>query len=106
MYDISRIAYELYKQNWVDTHTTREMRLDNIMNWGKIEIEDDSPDSPDTYEAYREEFGYESSLYVCYNEFCCTEYQDIEFMQKLLQSESLIKKYLEDEENLLGMKRR
>ena len=57
MYDISRIAYELYKQNWVDTHTTREMRLDNIRNWGKIEIEDDSPDSPDTYEAYREEFG-------------------------------------------------
>lgn len=45
MYDISRIAYELYKQNWVDTHTTREMRLDNIRNWGKIEIEDDSPDS-------------------------------------------------------------
>ena len=32
-FDISEIAYELYKQNWVDTHTTREMRLDALREY-------------------------------------------------------------------------
>ena len=99
---ISKVAYELYKQNWIDTHTTRDVRMDDIRNWGETEIENDDGTLACTYEEYREEFGYlGTGLYVCYEEFLDEEYQDREFMKELLQSDALISAYLEDKECLL-----
>ena len=37
-FNIREIAYELYKQNWVDTHTTREMRLDALREYCSYKI--------------------------------------------------------------------
>lgn len=100
---ISDVAYELYRQNWIDTNVTREMRLNDIRNWGKTEIENDDEDLACSYEEYVAEFGIgNGSLYACYNEFIDYEYQDREFMKALLKSDALIEAYLKDEEKLLN----
>lgn len=100
---ISNVAYELYKQNWIDTNTSRETRLDDIRNWGEEEIQNNDEESARTYEECRDELGYVGGeSYVCYEEFLDAEYQDKEFMEELLQSKALIKAYLEDDEDLLN----
>ena len=33
VFNISKVAYELYKQEWIDTHTTRDMRLDALREY-------------------------------------------------------------------------
>ena len=101
MNKISNIAYELYKQNWIDSHTTKEIRLDDIRNWGEIEVKNNDENLACTYNECREEFGYNGYTYACYEEFLDNEYQDIKNMKELLQSEVLIKAYIEDKEQLL-----
>lgn len=106
MNDISKVAYELYKQDWIDTHTTREIRLDDIRNWGETEIENDNEELACSYEECREEFGYSGEIFACYDEFLDNEYQDSSYMKKLLQSDSLINAYLNDKEEFLIMDER
>lgn len=102
MSGISYVAYELYKQNWIDENISQEQRLENIRRWGQTEIENEDEDLAYSYEEYREELGYSGGeLYVCYDEFIEAEYQDRDFMRELLKSESLIQAYIEDEEELL-----
>lgn len=95
--DISKVAYELYKQNWIDTHTTSEMRLDFIREWGEMEIQNDDEYSAYPYSEYKEDYGV-GPRYDSYDDFLDSAYQDKDLMKKLLQSKSLIKAYLEDKE--------
>ena len=53
MIDIRTISYELYKQDWVNYHKSRESVLDNIRNWGH----DCLDNNPMEYEEFVEEFG-------------------------------------------------
>lgn len=102
MNKISNIAYELYKQKWIYEHTSQEDCLENIRLWGQTEIENEVEVLVCSYEEYREEFGYSGGmLYACYDEFIDADYQDRDFMRKLLKSEYLIQAYFKDEEKLL-----
>lgn len=95
MYGITEIAYELYKQDWIETHTTATQRLNDIRIWAETEIENHDEDMACSYEECREEFGYDGELYACYDEFLDSEYLDKEYMYYLLQDKTLIEAYEE-----------
>lgn len=97
-FDISEVAYELYKQDWIDTNTTREMRLDSLRNYYRYRQEciNDGLEV-DSYEEWLFEGGYESgSLYVCFEEFCDAEYHDKEYIVSLLSDPALVFLYYQD----------
>ena len=92
--NISRLAYELYKLDWKESHNiTPEEEAFALKDYFEGLI--DSP-SNYTFAEYIEEFGYKGMLYVCYEEFCDAEYLEEEYIRSLLKDEHLIKLYLED----------
>ena len=93
--NIQKIAYELYKQNWVDTHTTREMRLETIREY--FHYCKESEDGHLAFIDWLEDVGYGSgSLYVCFEEFLRAEYEDVGYMQYLLKEKELFDAYADD----------
>lgn len=96
--DISMVAYALYKQDWVDQHTTPLVRLQSIREYHDYLQEcADEGEAPCTYEEYLSDFGFQGALYVCYEEFCDEEYHDMGYIKSLLGGdEALLKKYYED----------
>jgi hypothetical protein len=88
---ISDVAYELYKQNWIDTHTTPQLRLQVIndyYNYIQEIMEDEDCDDLQEYDSLEEyiyDNGYPNGeMYVCFDEFLDNEFQDKEYMKKLL----------------------
>lgn len=99
MFDISKMAYDLYKQDWLDTHTTPEMRLQNIREYYDFVQECLSEhDLPGSYEDWLFENGIpRGGFYVCYEEFCDAEYRDPEYVRFLLNNDdALMKLYYQD----------
>lgn len=98
MLEISKVAYELYKQDWVDQHTTALARLKNIREYYAYVAEcEEFGDEPDSYEDWLFDYGYHGALYACFGEFCDEEYHDVEYIKGLLgNDEELVGKYLED----------
>lgn len=99
MLNISKMAYDLYKQDWLDTHTTPEMRLQNIRDYySYIQECIVSCDQPDSYENWRFENGFtHGGFYVCYEEFCGAEYRDPEYVRFLFRNDdTLMKLYYQD----------
>lgn len=96
--DIKRMCYELYKADWKHCHISFERELETIQDYfvGLIDAYTEY-----TYEDYLDEFGYNGELYVCYEEFCESEYLDEEYMCSLLGYDDLIIWYKKDikEEN-------
>ena len=72
---------------------TDEIEADSIKDYYEGLIDDDAGY---TYNDYLEEFGYNGELYVCYEEFCDSEYQDVDYMHNLLNNEKLIIEYDKD----------
>ena len=102
--DISKVVYELYKQNWIDQHTTPFERLQSIREYFAYvqECREESVE-PDSYEGYLEDYGFSGSLYACYDEFCDTEYHDVGYIKHLLRDEeTLLKQYYEDVDYSFG----
>lgn len=101
VFNISKVAYELYKQEWIDTHTTRDMRLDALREYHLYRKECINNDfEVDSFDEWISEAGYGSgSLYACYAEFCDIEYHDKEHMCELLSDKKLIELYYSDIEN-------
>ena len=68
---ISEVAYELYKQNWIDTHTSPEMRLKALRDY--YQYVDECLDNAEPYESFEKwiyEQGYDGGiLYVSFDEF-------------------------------------
>lgn len=99
LFDISELAYDLYKQDWIDQHTTPATRQKAILDYYNYvqECLEDEID-PDSFEEYLEEYGYDnSSLYVCYDEFIDAEYMDESYITNLLKGHpALIAAYKED----------
>lgn len=97
---IRQIAYELYKQYWIDTHTAHGERMEAKTRYC-LDHSFDSGDEDDaeTFEEWLENSnGYGGSLYACYDEFIVTEYQNTGFViQKLFRSNvNLAEAYLKD----------
>lgn len=91
---IRKLCYELYKVDWKRDHMiTTDIEMDSIKDYYEVLIE---YDADYTYEEYLNEFGYEGELYVCYEEFLDTEYQDISYIRYLLDNEELISLYYQD----------
>ena len=97
-FDISEVAYELYKQDWVENNTSKEMRMDALRVYYEYRQECIEMDTEiDSFEEWISEVGYgQGSLYVCYEEFCDMEYHDKEYMCSLLNNEKLIAMYYKD----------
>lgn len=98
--DISEIAYELYKEDWIGKHTTTYQRVKTkreYLEYRKECIDNDF--EIDAFEEWIWDNGYHGVLYVCYEEFCEMEYYDKEYMCNLLESEELISMYYNDIEN-------
>ena len=91
--NISKIAYELYKQNWIDAHTTTKERLNSLANYY---IESDEQDEEQLYEDWLYEVGFNGEIYVSYDEFLDNEYLEEDYMKEVLNNEILFKIYLED----------
>lgn len=96
--DIQKAAYELYKQNWVDTHVSPEMRLQSVREY-QYYLDDCIADgeTPVSMSEWIEENGYGSgSLYVCFDEFLNCEYRDRAYIKSLLKDGSFIEAYEAD----------
>lgn len=96
--DISKVAYDLYVEDWVEQHTTPEMRLQSIREYHTYAQEcREEGEKPCSYESYLAEHGYNGSLYVCYDEFCDMEYHDKDYIRSLLGDDvSLVNLYYKD----------
>ena len=90
---ISEIAYELYNQDWIDTHTNTRQRLDSIVDYY---LETDGQYSNSTYDEYIYEVGFSGKIYACYDEFLDNEYQDKDYIIGLLKDTKLIYFYIND----------
>lgn len=96
--DISKVAYELYKQDWIDAHTTPEMRLESLRDYFDylLDCAEEGYDG-ESYEVWLDDVGYgQGSLYVCYEEFCDMEYHDVEYIKGLLGADELFEMYCKD----------
>lgn len=97
--NIKELAYELYKQDWIDSHVTPQMSLDTIKNYYKEKQEciDEGYPMDYSFDEWLEIEGYCGFLYVCYDEFCEAEYLDKEYMVDLLNDNKMfIEMYLAD----------
>ena len=95
---IKNISYELYKEDWKKAHgITLEIEKNNIKDYFANLEESNVKYS---YNDFLNEFGYNGELYAGYEEFCKNEYQDENYMKKLLNNERLINLYLSSEEIL------
>lgn len=96
--NIKRVAYELYKQAWIDSHTTPDARLDELREYYLYCKECvENGDKPETHRNALEESGYPGGmLYVCYKEFCGAEYLVPEYIEQLLKNDELIALYRAD----------
>lgn len=96
---ISKLCYELYKIGWKQYHIDAERERKSIKDYYEFLMEEEDEDVnvfTYTYNDYLEEFGYDGELYVCYEEFCETEYLEEDYIRVLLNDESLLKMYYED----------
>ena len=95
--NIREIAYKIYKQDWIDTHTTKKSRLDVLREYYMEKIEClTNGVNIDTFEGWLWENGYLGDIYSCYEEFLDNEYQDEEYMVDLLCYAPLVCMYIED----------
>ena len=101
-FNISEVAYELYNQDWIDTHTTKEMRM-NVLRSYYTYVQDciEEDFDIDSFEEYLWGGGYgEGEIYVCYDEFLDNEYLEKDYIKELLNDDNLYEMYLKDLENL------
>lgn len=91
---IEKLCYELYKLDWKHSHgITKDIEMDSIKDYYEGLVDSDTTYS---YNDYLEEFGYDGEIYVCFEEFLTSEYQDSCYMKSLLNNDELIKRYNTD----------
>lgn len=95
--NIAEFAYAIYKQNWLDENTTKEMRLDALRNYYDYQKECKINNyTCDNYDDWLSDVGFDTGCYVCFSEFLDNEYSDTEYMHELLDNEELISLYQDD----------
>lgn len=90
--NISELAYELYKIDWM-RRISPERQMDSIKDYYDDKRMD--PDDDSDYDDVLFEFGFDGEFYVCFEEFLDNEYRDKDYMKSLL-NEDQYKEYLED----------
>lgn len=90
--NIREIAHELYRQDWIISHVSKDSLLSTIREYYS---------DPDNYdgcplETWVQEHGFPEGIYACMDEFLESEYLDITYMVMLLAREQFIQMYLED----------
>lgn len=96
-FNFRKLAYELYKEYWVDFHISKERLMDTRRKYIRdCKMCVDEKLKISTYEEWIAENGFDGELYVCFDEFCENEYMDWKFMVYLLNDEDLIAMYKED----------
>ena len=97
--DIKKIAYELYKLDWLLTH---KKSLEKLKRYYTEELQARSCDEtieypPISFAEYMNSFDeYNDECYVCYNEFLDYEYQDKEYIKELFSAAMLDDIYFDD----------
>lgn len=98
MKDIAQIAYEKYQLDWMRNHNCSLEELINHMNdiYDEQFYYDGKNLSPkDAFAVFEDDYGFNGSLYVCFDEFINAEYTDSGYMEYLL-SEDEFSSYQED----------
>lgn len=93
MKDIAQIAYKKYQLDWMRRNncSLEELinHLDSIWNeelsYDEEKIYGLSP--KDAFAVFEDDYGFNGSLYVCFDEFINAEYTDAEYMETLLSDE-------------------
>lgn len=92
--NISKIAYELYKQDWIDTHTTEKERINSLRDYYSFAKQSiDNYNEYSSYEDWLSDFGFNGFIYSCYEEFLDNEYNDKEYIFNLLADTKLFDLY-------------
>lgn len=90
--DVEKVAYELYKQDWVCKHISPEEQLSTMLRYYECVqmcVEDNYP--IESYEEWLSDVGYGAcSLYAYFDEFLCHEFQDEEYMKGLIKENSYL----------------
>lgn len=95
--NVSKIAYALYKQDWINSHTNSEMRMDAIRDYYGFLIDCQKNNLEYmNFEDYLQDYGYNGKIYACYEEFCDNEYLDKGYISELLNLPELIEMYCKD----------
>lgn len=100
--NIRDIAYMMYKIDWVNSHISAERQLEAARQYYDYLQECISEGYQETsFEEWIEENGFGGAIYVCYDEFCGSEYCDKEYMRNLLKNENMLINYENDVAELL-----
>lgn len=84
--NFQRLCYEIYKNNWMEAHTTSSSRVKEYISWVC-----NDPDC--TFAEYESRYGYDGEIFSSFDEFLTNEYRDIDTMKSLLD-EHLFATYL------------
>lgn len=82
--DITKIAYEKYKLDWMIQHgyTLKDL----ITELENMREEDEDASLETLFEDWEDEYGFDSEIWACYDEFMDIEFYDSEYMASLLTS--------------------
>lgn len=97
-FPIRAIAFDLYACDWIDSHTSPEMRLASIREYYN-NVDECHKDGiePDDYHEWLFNNGYNGSIYACKSEFFNAEYLDKDYMKQLFDNDpELLAAYYED----------
>ena len=98
--EISKVAYQRYKDDWIATHTSESDRRQAQAEYLEYQEECNRLDQEaDSFDEWIEDVGYGGSIYVCYDEFCDIEYHDKAYMRDLLVDKALVALYYRDIES-------
>jgi hypothetical protein len=80
--DITEIAYEKYRLDWMLSHGYT--LVDLIAELEKMREEESTTSLQSLFEDWEYGFGFNSEIWVCYEEFMDNEFWDDEYMCELL----------------------
>lgn len=80
--DIRQKAYKKYQHDWMISHGIGEDALNKVIQEYVADTKEDCPEM--AFSEWLFEHGFDGSIWVCYDEFLGTEYQDKEYMVYLL----------------------
>lgn len=94
---IKEIAYELYKQKWINDHFTETEQMDNLREYYKYVAavtKRSSYEPYDDYDTWTFYYGYPNSgMFVTFDEFCLNEFLDCNIMKEVLKDDELLGMY-------------
>lgn len=89
---VCKIAYALYKQDWINRHTNSSMRMDTLRKYYEFLLNNKHI----SLEDYLQQFGYEGNIYLDYESFRERRYPKEKYICQLLNFPELIELYYQD----------